>query len=88
MRTDSLLFAAVRALPHMTITKTDGEYRVAYRLASVALEDRGQHNAAWHRDRAEETAYYTDCRMDAHGTAKELSAHMVRAMSRLDEKEA
>ncbi|WP_137864889.1 MULTISPECIES: hypothetical protein [unclassified Sphingomonas] len=88
MRTDSQLFAAVRALPHMTITKNEGEYRVTFRIASIALADRGRHNAAWHREHAEKVSYYTDCRLDAHGTAKELSAHFERIIARTAELEA
>lgn len=88
MRTDSQLFAAVRALPHMTITKNEGEYRVTFRIASIALADRGRHNAAWHREHAEKVSYYTDCRLDAHGTARELSAHFERIIARTAELDA
>lgn len=88
MRTDRDLFAAVRAMPHMTITKMDGEYRITYRLASVAAADQGRHSADWHRDHAERSAYYTSDREDAHGTACSLSDHMVRFLDRLAKKEA
>ena len=68
------LFAAVRAMPHMAITKHDGEYRITYRLASIAAADQGRHSTDWHRDHAERSAYYTTDRDDAHGTARTLSA--------------
>lgn len=88
MRTDRDLFAAVRAMPHMAITKHDGEYRITYRLASIAAADQGRHSTDWHRDHAERSAYYTTDRDDAHGTARSLSAHMVRFLDRLATKEA
>lgn len=88
MTTDKELFAAIRALPHMAITKQEGEYRVTYRLASIAAADQGQHSADWHRDHAERAAYYTTDRDDALGTAKSLSAQMVRLIDRLSEREA
>lgn len=69
---DQQLFAAVRALPHMTITKSEGEYRVAPHLGSI--------RAAWphwylkqHKEYAERVSYYTQDRDDALGTAKVLS---------------
>ncbi len=88
MTTDKKLFAAVRALPHMAITKADGEYRITYRLAAIAAADRGRHDADWHRDHAERVAYYATDRDDALGTARSLSEHMVRLMDRLAGKEA
>ena len=88
MRTDRHLFAAVRALPHMAITKKEGEYRVTYRLASITRADRGQHDADWRRDHAERAAYYTTDREDAADTALSLSAQMVRLLARLAESEA
>lgn len=88
MRTDRDLFAAVRALPHMAITKQDGEYRVTYRIASIVASDQGQHSADWHRDHAERVAYYATDRDDALGTAKSLSAQMVRLLARLSDREA
>jgi len=88
MRTDRDLFAAVRALPHMAITKQDGEFRITYRIASIARADRGEHDAEWHRDHAERAAYYATDRDDAFGTAKSLSAQMVRLLDRLAEREA
>lgn len=36
MNNDRQLFTAVRALPHMTIAKSDGEYRVTFLLAAIA----------------------------------------------------
>lgn len=83
MTTDKELFAAIRALPHMAITKRDGEYRVTYRLASIVAADEGRHDADWHRDHAERAAYYATDRDDALGTARSLSAQMVRLMARL-----
>lgn len=88
MTNDLQLFTAVRALPHMAITKTDGEYRVTYKLASIAAADRGRHGADWHRDHAERFAYYTDDHTDALGTAKALSSHLVSLMERLEEEAA
>lgn len=88
MTNDRALFAAVRALPHMAITKRDGEYRVTYRMASIAAADQGQHSADWHRDHAERVAYYTTDRDDALGTAKSLSVQMVRLIERLSSREA
>ncbi|MFC3216483.1 MULTISPECIES: hypothetical protein [Sphingomonadaceae] len=88
MTNDQELFAAIRALPHMAITKADGEYRITYRLASIALADQRQHSADWHRDHAERAAYYTNDRADALGTAKSLSAQMVRLLDRVTSKEA
>ncbi len=88
MRTDRDLFAAVRAMPHMAITKKEGEYRITYRLASIAAADQGRHSADWHRDHAERSAYYTSDREDAHGTARSLSAQMVRLLDRIAAKEA
>lgn len=85
MKTDKNLFAAVRAMPHMAITKPEGEYRVAYRLASIALIDQGHKGIAWQRQQAENTSYYTDCRLDAHATAKLLSDHMVKALAQKEE---
>lgn len=80
--TDKEMFAAVRALPHMEAKKVDGEYRVAYRLAAIRRA-----KPEWSRDRAkshaEKTSYYTEDRADALGTARELSAHMVRMYERL-----
>ena len=76
--TDRQLFTAVRALPHMAITKKEGEYRVTFRLASIVEADQGRHDADWHRDHAERVAYYTDDRDDALGSAKSLSDNMVR----------
>ncbi len=87
MRTDRALFAAVRALPHMAITKRDGEYRVTYQLASITRADQGKHDADWRRDHAERVAYYTTDREDAAGTALSLSAQMVRFLDRLAESE-
>lgn len=83
--TDRELFAAVRALPHMTITKREGEYRVTYRLASITRADQGKHDADWCRDHAERAAYYTNDRDDAAATAISLSAQMVRLLARLAE---
>lgn len=88
MRTDRELFAAVRALPHMTITKRDDEYRVTYRLASITRADQGKHDAGWRRDHAERVAYYTTDRADAAATALSLSAQMVRLLDRIAEAEA
>jgi hypothetical protein len=86
--TDRQLFTAVRALPHMAITKKEGEYRVTFRLASIVEADQGRHDADWHRDHAERVAYYTDDRDDALGSAKSLSDNMVRVMARLAEQGA
>ncbi len=86
--TDRQLFTAVRALPHMAITKQEGEYRVTFRLASIVEADQGRHDADWHRDHAERVAYYTDDRDDALGSAKSLSDNMVRVMARLAEQGA
>lgn len=88
MRTDRDLFAAVRALPHMAITKQNGEYRVTYRIASITRADQGKHGADWRRDHAERVAYYTTDRADAAATALSLSAQMVRLLDRLAEGEA
>ena len=88
MRTDRDLFAAVRALPHMAITKKEGEYRVTYRLASITRADQGEHDADWRRDHAERAAYYATDREDAAATALSLSAQMVRLLDRLAESEA
>ncbi len=85
--TDKELFTAIRALPHMAITKADGEYRVTYRIGSIREADRNRHSAEWHRDHAERSAYYTSDRDDALGSAKSLSDHMVRLLARLAEKE-
>lgn len=70
--TDKELFAAVRALPRMTISKAGGEYRVAPHTTAI--------RAAWpHWDmkhctaKAQAMAYYTDDRTDALGTAKTMS---------------
>ena len=88
MMTDRQLFAAVRALPHMAITKKEGEYRITFRLDSIAEADRGRHDRDWHRDHAERVAYYTDDREDALGSAKSLSDNMARIIARLAEAEA
>ncbi|API61296.1 hypothetical protein ACFSUK_02370 [Sphingobium scionense] len=91
MTNDQELFAAIRALPHMAITKADGEYRITYRLASIALADQRQHSADWHRITPSgwpSVAYYTNDRANVLGTAKSLSAQMVRLLDRVTSKEA
>lgn len=82
MKNDRQLFAAVRALPHMVITKREGEYRVTFRLDSIVAADHGHHDRDWHRDYAERVAYYTEDRDDAQGTAKALSDHMAVLLAR------
>ena len=84
MTSDKALFAAIRAMPHMAITKQDGQYRIT----SIAAADQRQHSADWHRDHAERVAYYTTDRADALGTARSLSAQMVRFIERLSSREA
>ncbi|WP_066765692.1 hypothetical protein [Sphingobium sp. CCH11-B1] len=77
------LYAAVKALPHMTITRTeDGEYRVAYTMATIqaAKPEWGRTRCETHQER---TSYYTDDREDALGSAKSLSAHMVGLLARV-----
>lgn len=79
--TDKELFAAVRAIPHMTITKRDGEYRVTLRIASIA-----EAKPSWSGSRcvkhAEAASVYTNDREDALGTARHLSAFMDGLMAR------
>ncbi|WP_066803305.1 hypothetical protein [Sphingomonas asaccharolytica] len=79
--TDKELFAAVRALPHMTIAKFEGEYRVSYKLDSIAAAQPSWSH--WHRrNHAEQTASYTGDRDDALGTAKALSDYMTELLAR------
>lgn len=81
--TDKELRAAIRALPHMVVTKCEtGEYRVAYRISTIASA-KPDRDASWHRDHAERCAYYTEDRDDALGTAKSLSNHMVGILARM-----
>ena len=79
--TDKELFAAVRALPHMTVTKFEGQYRVSYKLDSIAAAQPGW-NHVRRQNHAERTASYTDDREDALGTAKALSDFMAELLGR------
>jgi hypothetical protein len=81
--TDKELRGAIRALPHMTVSKAEsGEYRVAYLTKTIATA-----KPEWGRTRCEQhqerTAYYTEDREDALGTAKSLSDHMVGILARM-----
>lgn len=80
--TDKGLREAFKALPHMMFTKTDGEYRVAYRIATIGYA-KPEWSAVKCRDHQERTSYYTTDPVDALGTAKALSDHMDGILTRM-----
>lgn len=65
--------AAIKALPHMTATRNDGEWRVTIRFQSVAARH-PEKSERWCRDKQEKMAYYTEDAADALGTARDMSA--------------
>lgn len=72
----SQTLAAIKALPHMTARRTDGEYRVTMSDAAMReLMPTATH--AQRRERQEELAAYTDCAADALGTAQAMAGHAI-----------
>ncbi|VVT11682.1 conserved hypothetical protein [Sphingomonas aurantiaca] len=63
---------AIKALPHMTVTRNDGEWRVTVLFQSVAARNPAKSDR-WCREKQEKLAYYTNDADDALGTARDMS---------------
>jgi hypothetical protein len=69
---------AIKALPGMTASRIDGEWRVTINL--YRLSDRyPDKNTEWCEEKQEAMAHYTNDPEDALGTARDMSARWVAA---------
>lgn len=71
-RTETRL--AIKALPHMSATLTDGEWRVFVTLQSVVMAFPDK-SLSWALRKVEAMACYTNDAEDALDTAKAMSTH-------------
>ncbi len=64
--------AAIRAIPNMTASCVDGEWRVTINIYRLSERHPGKPHA-WCEEKQEAIAYYTDDAEDALGTARQMS---------------
>lgn len=68
--------AAIKALPGMTASRNDGEWRVTITRDHLSARY-PEKKAAWRDKKQEAMAYYTNDAEDALGTARDMSARWV-----------